>query len=154
MILRALLIIVAVLVAAVVVQSVRLHFAKAQLASLEREYAAAQVENVIKGATSATDALENYVERHEQDAPVVERVVERVRNVCLHSESRVPLPAGAGTLSGAGARTRDDEDRARDERFVEAIEHDLAYCNDKLNVLRGLQQFCIANGCAERPGSK
>jgi hypothetical protein len=114
-----------------------------QIKELEARHKLASATSQAKGASTGQEAVTVYVERNEADRPVVERVVERVRNVCLRSEDpvRVPVPEGAGAADEAASRTQDDEDRA----FAEAIADDLQACNTELNKLSSLQDWIRAN---------
>lgn len=106
--------------------------------------ALAESKSAERGATSGQEAVSTYVERNEADRPVVERVVERVRNVCLRSPDpvRVSVPQGAAAPDGAKSRTQDDEDRA----FAEDVADDLRTCQAELNKLDSLRAWIVANG--------
>ncbi|HEX6215285.1 MAG TPA: hypothetical protein VFZ38_10725 [Vicinamibacterales bacterium] len=99
----------------------------------------AGLKSQLQGAQSGVEAVTTYVEQNEADRPVVERVVERVRHVCLRPEGRVPVPASPGTADEAPGRTSDDE-------FAKAIGQDLATCKAELNRLGALQVWVKANG--------
>lgn len=96
------------------------------------------------GATTGAEATVTYVQRNEADRPVVERVVERVRNVCVRPKDpvRVPVSQGPGDPDGAKGGTQDREDDA----FREAIADDLRTCQAELNKLDGLRTWVRANG--------
>lgn len=103
----------------------------------------AEAKSAERGATTGQEAVQNYVEQNRQDAPVVERVVERVRNVCLRQADRdLPVPESAAAPDGSAAAAGDDGDRA----FAEAIGRDLEACNRELNKLGRLQTWVKANG--------
>lgn len=84
----------------------------------------------MKAATDGTRALENYVERTEQDRPVVERVVTHVRNLCVRQPAagHLPMPEGAGLPQEASGEAADSGDRA----FADAIADDLPTCAEEL----------------------
>lgn len=104
----------------------------------------AESKSAERGATTGAEATVVYVERNEKDRPVVERVVERVRNVCVRSPDpvRVPVSQGSAGPDDTAIRTQDREDDA----FREAIADDLQACNSELNKLRELQAWVISNG--------
>lgn len=115
-----------------------------EIESIKAAHKIAGANSQTRGATTGQEAVENYVDRNAADRPVVERVVERVRNVCMRSEDpvRVPVPESAGDADGAKGGTQDDEDRA----FAEAISDDLRTCQEELNKLDGLRAWLRANG--------
>jgi len=115
--------------------------AKEQAAEIDRQ------KQAVKAANTGTTAVEAVHEEIKRDAPVVERVVTRVRNVCLHDDKgRVSVPASAEEPARAPEPAQDAGDRA----FVDAIESDIKQCADDLARLKGLQQWCIDNGCDKR----
>lgn len=103
----------------------------------------AESKSAERGATTGAEATVAYVERNEKDRPVVERVVERVRNVCVRSPDpvRVPVSQGPRPPDEAAGRAEDREDDA----FREAIADDLQACNSELNKLTALQDWVRAN---------
>lgn len=148
---------IAALAVAVIVQQARVMgrdgtIAKrdAAIQSIKDQQTVAAAKSEAHGATTGQEAVETYVERNEADAPVVERVVDRVRNVCLHDRAPardLPVPEGAGLADGAAARARDAEARAAEDRaYAIAIGDDLETCAKQLNKLRGLQGWIRANG--------
>jgi hypothetical protein len=115
-----------------------------EIASIKAAQKLAGANSQAKGATTGQEAVTVYVERNEADRPVVERVVERVRNVCLRSQDpvRVPVPESTPRADETAAGAGDGEDRA----FVEAIGRDLETCKAELNKLSTLQEWLRANG--------
>lgn len=101
----------------------------------------------LRAAETGQEAVQAHVERIEQDRPVVERVVTRLRNVCLRqpaADRDLPMPAGAAPADDAARAAGDDADRA----FTDAAGRDLARCSAELSRLSGLQNWVHANGGA------
>ncbi len=104
----------------------------------------AESKSAERGAVTGAEATVVYVERNEADRPVVDRVVERVRNVCVRPKDpvRVPVSQGAPAVDGPQGGAQDDEDRA----FANDVADDLRTCQTELNKLEGLRTWVRANG--------
>ncbi len=104
----------------------------------------AESKSAERGAVTGAEATVVYVERNEADRPIVDRVVERVRNVCVRPKDpvRVPVPQSSPDPDGAKGRTQDDEERA----FADDVADDLRTCQTELNKLEGLRTWVRANG--------
>lgn len=104
----------------------------------------AESKSAERGAVTGAEATVVYVERNEADSPVVERVVERVRNVCVRPKDpvRVPVPQGSPDPDGTEGGTQDDQGRA----FADDVADDLRTCQTELNKLEGLRTWVRANG--------
>jgi len=103
---------------------------------------AAALESEKRGAETGQEAVTTYVDQQAQDAPVIERVVTRVHNVCVRKPDRdlsLPAPAGVSGLPG-----REAQDQA-DREFAQAIADDLAACSGELNRLDAIRDFHNAN---------
>lgn len=132
-----------VLLVALGAQTMRLGAAQRQHAALGASIAKAKTDSVLRGALTGQEALSTYVRDSKKDAPVVERVVTRLRNVCLRQPAAdLPVPEGAGGADGPGRGAGDLQDR----EFAEAAGRDLAACKDELNKLKGLRRFVRDNG--------
>ena len=139
------------LVAAVWLQITRVHAREETIGqrdqtiqSMKDAAKVAESKSAERGATTGAEATVDYVQRNEADRPVVERVVERVRNVCLRPPDpvRVPVPEGTAVADAAPSGTQDREDDA----FAQAIADDLQACNAELNKLTALQDWVAKNG--------
>lgn len=113
----------------------QLQEAKAALKSQKQATAIAEI---------ATAEVTDYVDQVREDAPVVERVVERVRNVCLRpaDPDRVPVPAPARAADAAALAAQNARNReAEDAEYIAAIQSDLASCANDLARFSALQAF-------------
>lgn len=151
----------------VLTQTYRLDAATARADALASKIEAAAARSELRGAETGQEAVRQFEDRNDADAPVADGVADRVRSVCLQPQASrdLPVPPRAGRVDDSAARTRNAEDRARaaeaerdavasrlDEIaaenliFVNAIATDLRMCALELNRLRALQQFVSANG--------
>lgn len=103
----------------------------------------------LRGAETGQEAVQAHVERIEQDRPAVERVVTRLRNICVRQPPAGDLPVPAGPASTDDAR--DAARNARDRAFADAAGRDLARCSTELSRLAALQDWVRANGGQPRP---
>lgn len=144
MILRALIAAVGVLAAALAWQSLRLHGTQDALATLQQSLTTAQQQSQLRAATTATEAVSTYVQHQDRDAPVVERVVTRTRNICLREQAadHLPVPAAAGDIGQARRQAQDDADRAA---WISAVADDLKTCAAELNRLDAIRNYHNAN---------
>jgi hypothetical protein len=138
------------LAAAVWIQTERLEAAQQDIAAAQQQLRMLALESQAQSALSGPEAVTAYVDQSNQDRPVVERVVTRVRHVCLREPAgHLPMPAGAGDFHAADPGAGDAADRARadaDQAFAEAVGRDLAKCNDALNLYGGFQQWKREHG--------
>lgn len=113
-----------------------------ELAVLRLQHTVGALEFELLAAEAGRNAVEDYRHEVSEQAPVVERVVERVRNICVRDEARdpgsrgLPLPAAAAGTAGPGLRNGDAEDRA----FSAAVGRDLAACADELVRFRKVME--------------
>lgn len=133
--------VIAILLICLAAQSVRLDAANGRYADLQKSIVNASRESEARGAKTGLEAVEGYVQQQQKDAPVIERVVTRTRNVCLRPSSNLPVPARTEDTHDAAAGAGNDEDRA----FREAIANDLATCQNELTRFSALQQWVISN---------
>lgn len=101
-------------------------------------------------ASAGTKTVTNYVERLEEDRPIVERVITRIRNVCLRggaSGVRRSVPEGAGTVQAPGSETRNGGDDA----FAAALQRDLKVCAAELNRLDESARYLRIRDGEEQP---
>lgn len=101
-------------------------------------------------AQAGANTVTNYVERLEADRPTVERVVTRIRDVCMHngaSRIRESLPEGAGTLQAPSSDARNDQDT----EFVAALQRDIEVCAAELRRLDEAARYLRVQDGDERP---
>lgn len=134
----------AVLGISAAVQTLRLSRAQHALADLQQSITAAAQQSQLRAATTGQEAVSSYAQSQQQDAPLVERVVTRVRNVCLRQPSPggLPVPAAASEPGQARRDAQDDADRAA---YLSAVADDLRTCQSELNRLDAIRQFHNAN---------
>ena len=152
-IIGALLAVLLALAVATGVQTLRLHTAQndareAQLAHQELlvNYRAAQADATRRAAEAGAFVRQRYDQQLEADRPVVERVVHRVRNVCLRDESTAAhrdsaVPAAPGVADEAAGESANNRDRA----FALAIAADLETCHRDLQRMSALQSWVRLN---------
>lgn len=129
-------------------QTHRLHSTQAALQTLKQSITTAEQQSQLRAATTATEAVSTYVQANEADAPIVERVVTRTRNVCVREPARdLPVPAvPAGNRQAAAAA----QDRADDAAWLSAVADDIETCAGALNMCRAQYDFHKANEGGER----
>lgn len=139
-----LLAVVAVLGASAAWQTYRLERAQTALSELQQSITTAQQQSELRAATSGQEAVSTYVQAQERDAPIVERVVTRTRNVCLQQPAArdLSVPAATGGAGPAGRQAQDDADRAA---WVSAVAEDLRTCASELARLDAIRAFHNAN---------
>lgn len=149
MILRALIAALGVCIVALAGQTYRLDRAQNALTELQESITTAAQKSELRAATTAVEAVSNYVQANERDAPIVARVTERVRNVCVREQAddRLPVPAAPAGAGPAGSKAQDDADRAA---FLGAVADDLETCVSELNRLDAIRNFHNANTGAMR----
>lgn len=140
MIAKLLLALLGLSIAAGVGQTVRLSSARADLTALRESITTAQAKSETRAATTGLEAVTNYVQVQEQDAPVVERAVDRIRNVCLQqpTKDRLPVSAASGVPGQAGREAEDGRARAQ---YVDELAADLKTCAAELNRLDAIRTF-------------
>lgn len=111
---------------------------KKQLAECRLANAEAQAEQVRRAWQPAINSVERYYVTRNEDAPVVERVVERVRNVCVRQAGGVSLPTAP---SGAGQASRQAQDDRARESYLADVADDLATCQSELTRLDAIREF-------------
>ena len=122
----------------------------AQAGSIQRLQAAAQLAEATsaeRGAQTGQEAVQSYVQRNEQEAPLMERVVDRVRVVCMRDPASAPndrlsVPEGSPDPDGRAQAPRNNGDR----EFAAAIGRDLQACRTEMTKLSELQTWLRANG--------
>lgn len=129
------------LAAATAVQTYRLDGAQDALAALQASIDKAASQSEARAAQTGLEAVTRYVQKQEADAPTVERVVTRVRDVCLRKPADRDLSM-SGTPGASGQASREAQD---DATFAQAIADDLAACSGELNRLDAIRQFHNAN---------
>lgn len=118
---------------------------KSALQQIKDSIKTAAAESQARGAVTGQQAVEGYEDAKQQAAPVVERVVTRVRNVCLRepaADDHLPLPNRASEAHDAATGAGDAGDRA----FARAIGRDLTTCAAELERLKALQRWVRDNG--------
>lgn len=111
---------------------------KRQLLTCRATIAEAAADEAQRAIQPAIDSVERYYVTRNEDVPVVERVVERVRNVCVQSADRLSMPTAPGNAGQAGRKTQDD--RAR-ENYLADVADDLATCQSELTRLDAIREF-------------
>lgn len=125
-------------------QTMRLDRAQLDLERLQASISAASSKSETRAAQTGLEAVTSYVQKQQADAPVVERVVDRVRNVCLRKPASGDLPiAGAPGVFGQAGREAQD-DRARTQ-YLQDVADDLVTCKAELDRLDAIRDFHNAN---------
>lgn len=140
----AVFVIFAALTAALAVQTVRLSLVKSSLKLCEAAPKLAAAESEVVAATAAVEGLEIYASKQSESAPVLDRVVERTRNVCLPAVNHLPMRALAqddGQTGREAADRRADEEWYADREWIAAVEEDLRTCQAELNRLDFIRDF-------------
>lgn len=120
---------------------------RSALRQLRDSIKTAAAESQARGAMTGQQAVEDLDHANVQNAPIVERVVTRVRNVCLRepaagADDHLPLPDRTGQANDTAAGAGDAGDRA----FAEAVARDIAVCANERERLIALQRWVSDNG--------
>lgn len=111
---------------------------KQDLLKCQTAVAEAAAEEVRRAWQPAIESVERYYVTRNEDLPVVERVVERVRNVCVRDTGGVSVPAPSAQFGPTGGETEDDRERAR---YLADLAEDIAVCQSELTRLDAIRDY-------------
>lgn len=109
------------------------------------DHRATQAELRAMRARVAAATTQTLMETKDEEAPVIDRVVVRTRNVCVRGadEAGVLPPAGSALLDdGRGGRDADDPGGPRaDQRWLDKVSADLRMCHKELLEARASAEY-------------
>src|SRR5690606_26100377 len=111
---------------------------RADVAEQRAHQIQASADQQITSANAGTTTVTEYADRVQSDRAPVERVITRVRNICLREPAdHLPVPESAGAVQAPGGQAGD----AGDDAFVAALQRDVQTCAAELARLDGSARY-------------
>lgn len=126
-------------------QTMRLHYAQLEIKQIQLQQQQDAANSLAQASQVVVEATEGLLNDEREDAPIMERVVTRVRNVCMYDadENGVPLPRWISVDDRRPAHLSDEDVR---ELLIRAVEHDLRAFAGEANERRRLNHVLRSGG--------